>query len=243
MSIGRRHSAGENAEASAPIHLGVDDSDAALVTELLEFTTSERCHESNLMASINDKIGRLFKSSNLAQRPSRTDRFQRAEVAQRSQVNDQFDLSHIAHKYPRLQEPSRLRLWHTLGKANAKRRGFFFYCRDHQERLTQQKSVKQDVQQPRLQGGVHTINGKSSISKPSNVLTTATTFVPARLEVTDDGFDDIHSNTTLATNLRTDATGSRLLVPLLSDFAQPGETFECPYCRQLHKFNGQKGWK
>ena len=45
---------------------------------------------------------------------------------------------------------------------------------------------------------------KSNITKPSNAHTAATTLVPTSLDLIDDGFDDIASNSTLATNLRTD---------------------------------------
>jgi hypothetical protein len=131
-----------------------------------------------------------------------------------------------------------------LGKANAKRRQFFFYCRTHQERLATVSHAEQNPHRSMLTNSeINSAVPKSAVSKPSNFYTTATTLIPSKVEFVDDGFDEVQSNSTLATNLRTDLSSMRLLVPLLSDYTEPGMPFECPYCRKLLQVNGQQGWK
>ncbi|KAI0895315.1 hypothetical protein F4806DRAFT_503248 [Annulohypoxylon nitens] len=109
-----------------------------------------------------------------------------------------------------------------LGNANAKRRHFMMYCRDHKSRLEteDERTEKQ--------------SSKATTLPPTGL----GNLVKVEWDPADD--EDIISLTTASTTLES-AEIRRL--PTLAELSPDGEPFECPTCFTLQSFRRDKAWK
>ena len=124
------------------------------------------------------------------------------------------------------------------------RRQYFHYCRTHKDELAGESGGVDLADDEEVDA--HFLHSFptfqfQSLSKPSKVMTTASTLDPVKFGGLDDGFDETGSVTTMAASIFEHKTYSFLSVPKLTDVATPGEEFECPYCWRMHRFNGQRG--
>lgn len=221
-----------------------------LIDEILDLKTSEECQVTWWSASISHLISSLFRISKLVAKSTTTDRHARAEAAGGEPFDSAYDIAHLQHKFEQLS--AKPWLLKRLGRANATRRNYFRYCRTHREKLGRQdvshfgeattKAGDLDQAQTPHHPNLKT-SAKSAYSKPSNMHTIASSLGVVDMQAVDDGFDDAASFSTLANSVTNDEANQALSVPKLTDIAQPGTDFECPYCFTMQKFNGQQGWK
>lgn len=170
------------------------------------------------------KIGILVR-----QRPRRRDRFERALQQSQVQFPTEFDISYVKQKYPKLDSEDKSWLATRLGSANAKRRQFIQYCRDHQAKLNADLDMV-----------VVAVTAKQPESSK------ATTFV-----ATDSGNldttapheeDDSMSLVSAVTGFENDKS-PKLQVPSLTSLGPGGKEFECPICFTSQSFSNERSWK
>ena len=63
------------------------------------------------------------------------DRFTKAVTSAKYPFIDFFDISHVGHRFPKLDIDSREWLRIRLGRANTQRRQYLKYCREHHEKF------------------------------------------------------------------------------------------------------------
>jgi hypothetical protein len=88
---------------------------------------------SELRLSVGDIITSLFKVSMLVKKATKRDRYAKAASAKDDPFLVEFDIRHIADKYPKVR--SQPWLLERLGKAITQRRQFLRYCRNHKNRI------------------------------------------------------------------------------------------------------------
>jgi hypothetical protein len=88
---------------------------------------------SELRLSVGDIITSLFKISMLVKKATKRDRYAKAASAKDDPFLAEFDIRHIADKYPKIR--AQPWLLERLGKAITQRRQFLRYCRNHKNRI------------------------------------------------------------------------------------------------------------
>ncbi|KAI1456076.1 hypothetical protein F4805DRAFT_250128 [Annulohypoxylon moriforme] len=171
---------------------------------------------------ISQCLRSLFRIGMLIRKASPRDRFQQALKSTDCVFPALFDVDHARHKYPKLCEPNAQTLAERIGNANAKRRQFIKYCRDHKSRLEfeEERSEKQSSKATTLppigstqlnQLEWNTVEDEDNIS-----LTTASTI-----------FESTES----------------CRLPALRELSPESNLFECPICFTLQSFRREKAWK
>lgn len=88
---------------------------------------------SELHLSVDDSITSLFKVSMLVKKATKRDRYAKAASAKSDPFLAEFDMRHVADKYPKIR--TQPWLLERLGSAITQRRQFLRYCRDHKNRI------------------------------------------------------------------------------------------------------------
>ena len=96
-----------------------------------ELDSSDELSELNL--SVGDIITSLFKVSMLVKKATTRDRYAKAASAKEAAFLAEFDIRHVADKYPKLR--TQPWLLERLGNAITQRRQFLRYCRNHKHRI------------------------------------------------------------------------------------------------------------
>lgn len=96
-----------------------------------DFEPSDELLELNL--SVGDIITSLFKVSMLVKKATTRDRYAKAASAEEAAFLAEFDIRHVADKYPKLR--TQPWLLQRLGNAITQRRQFLRYCRNHKHRI------------------------------------------------------------------------------------------------------------
>jgi len=166
---------------------------------------------------------------------------------------EQYDVQHVREKIRHASGRADESLVTRLGKANTSRRQFIVYSREHNAELS--KANRDDY--PSSEQG-HTKRGhigtsdkisvgqsvlRSEITKQSTAPTKASTVGFVNPDAFDYGLDDARSCTSVATSIVDGQTLGRLKVPELTQYAKPGEHFNCPLCQTVQRFNGQSAWR
>ncbi|XXH01472.1 hypothetical protein Hte_007832 [Hypoxylon texense] len=167
----------------------------------------------------------LFQLAVLVRKSGPRDRFQRALQQSTSIFDESFDTNHVTQKYPKLSSAQHEQLSKRLGSANAKRRQFIQYCREHKAHL--------DAHDEELRDGM-----------TEKVSTKATTFIqtiqsgslnPPSLD--EDDAISILTATTIFNN------ETKLKLPSLAEVSSGEDHFECPICFTLQSFKTESAWK
>jgi hypothetical protein len=85
--------------------------------------------------SVKDTITSLFRISIIIRKASPRDRFAKALTSPREPFDDRFDINHVGHKFPLLDNREREWFKERVGKANTQRRQYLRYARNHRDRL------------------------------------------------------------------------------------------------------------
>ena len=188
-----------------------------------------------LISAIDTSLGSLFKASIFIR--SNTTRGKRLRVESTKPFDNRADIMYINDRYPLLNQNATL--VGRLGEANARRRQYFKYRRDHDERLStvavKANSVNVKTQrypEARVSAPEETISTVET--KPSLLADTeATAFVAneaAQMEMLRDlEAPKAMSEVSLATSIA-DISDEGFSFPSVPIEAENGTPFLCPYC-------------
>lgn len=194
-----------------------------------------------LISAIKISLENLFRTSIFIRRFAPRDRRQKA--AKTATFDNLADIMYIKERYPLLENRNKGNLAFRLGSANARRRQYFKYCRDHNDRLSKTEAEKdrerarhQTPLPARLadQGSRQERSIKSDHMKPSILAETKAT------ELLVDNIAQAELSTLLepkpapsvisyATTI-VESTDDSLVFPPLPSDAQTSSSFLCPYC-------------
>lgn len=170
----------------------------------------------------------LFQLGVLVRKSGPRDRFQKALRQSTFAFPEFFDINYVEQKYSKLYNNETRWLSKRMGSANAKRRQFIKYCREHKARLDAPEDETPIVRD----GATEKLSSK------------ATTFVhnvgPKSLEVTSGDEDDAISIMTAMTTFNSE---TKLKLPRLAELSPDGDYFECPICFTLQSIETEKAWK
>ncbi|KAI1807430.1 hypothetical protein F4811DRAFT_549807 [Daldinia bambusicola] len=172
------------------------------------------------LEEISQCIRSLFRLGALIRKAVVRDRFEEALHRSESTFPPTFDLDYVRNKHPKLCRQDMGSLAARVGNANAKRRQYIQYCRDHRNRLGNASDE--------TDGGLNADGGDAK-SK-------ATTMLPGQQISIE---DDLVSLTTVSTIF--DPNNS-LKLPALEELSPDSEPFECPICFTLQSFQTEKAW-
>ncbi|CAG8950267.1 hypothetical protein HYFRA_00006759 [Hymenoscyphus fraxineus] len=221
-------------------------------TELERGEDEEEMSEiEEIFKSIIDIIGNLFRFSAIIRDNSKRDRYAKAEAAAatRHPLIDQFDISHVEHKFPALQSKDKDWLAVRLGKAITQRRKYLWYCREHHEKTQMgPQTIIQTVEHPSIPTlpRKFDLDTRTVLSRPMSTLapTQASTLLLST-EITPDPEleEDSQSQTSYATSIGQDEEGTKLQVLPLETVSKGSPIFECPYCWQIQTIKTQNSWR
>jgi len=203
-------------------------------------TTSIRSEISELWLMVEDIITSLLKVSVLVRQSSNRDRFDHAvraaAKANASSMPTIWDIEHLRHKFPKLEEKPWL--IQRLGEIGTQRRTFLMYAQDHERRLASGKNEDDGA--------------KTVATRPTEASTRATTLPPAKVDSSilqrlEDYDGDDAVSTTSATTYNTVGGGdtdenTRKVLPL-SSVCVEGKPAICPYCHGMVHFKREKAWR
>ncbi|KAI1389423.1 uncharacterized protein F4822DRAFT_199741 [Hypoxylon trugodes] len=171
----------------------------------------------------------LFQLGVLVRKSGPRDRFQKALQQSTISYPEFFDVNYVEQKYSKLYKAEDRRLSTRLGSANAKRRQFMTYCREHKARL----DAHDDDDAPVIRDGA-----------TEKLSSKATTFIQntesgATEPITGEE-DDAISIMTATTTFNSD---TKLKLPSLAEVSSGEDSFECPICFTLQSIETEKSWK
>lgn len=172
---------------------------------------------------VSQCIKALFRIGMLIRKSSAQDRFQRALQRSEPEFPAQYDTDYIAHKYTKLSSSDTNWLASRLGSANAKRRHFIKYGREHQARL---------------QGFENTLTDETALGQSSKATTFngEERFDSSRISEEDNSMSMVSVSTTFDND-------KCLHLPNLTSLSPSGDVFECPICFIPQSFKNDKLWK
>ncbi|OAT14499.1 hypothetical protein BDBG_18058 [Blastomyces gilchristii SLH14081] len=247
----------EREQTVAPI----SNDDCDFSNDDVEQNKEEDLNEENeLLKEINACITRLFRVSSLVHQANPTDRFAKALSRNRYRFNDQFDIAHVAAKFPKLATEEFTWLRRRLGRAITHRRHYLCYIQDHREQLDNPLSREEldrgPAPEPQGYTNKQLHDGKLPLdcsSRPSTFVTKASTLAPGRItpqmltaEQESDSEEDTRSYTTISRSVDGGDLESSTLarIPKLEDLKIKGqEEFECPFCFRMKKFKNERVWR
>ena len=189
----------------------------------------------------------------LIRRHSPRDRFARA-LSGPNPFDEVFDVAHVAHKFPKLNQTPNEWLKLRLGRAITQRRRYLQYAREHREKLGRAiegcrgptlsaqrfaQSVKQLDFRLQSESGLMNVSEHPSTLQP----TIASTLLPMSSAVLEEPFEDSQSYTSFANSLGDEGKDNEIRLPTLSDVSEGYETFECPFCWTIQSFSREAAWR
>lgn len=200
-------------------------------------------------------ITSLFKASIYIQKQAPQDKYIRSVKTEPFTVH--YDIAHLQEKYPSLATSQNL-LLQRLGKANARRREYFAYRREHHSKIakTLEAAPFQATEHQMRPANDTDQRDQRNVTPPKQVYdaprdgsvqtvdqTEATTFIEERQPDLMESVSSAPSVISFATSLGESITGQ---FPTPPAGALAGLIFLCPYCfklQQFHRSNTEKYWK
>ncbi|KAI0114257.1 hypothetical protein F4776DRAFT_330204 [Hypoxylon sp. NC0597] len=193
----------------------------------------------SLLEVISQCIRSLFRIGILVRKASHRDRFQRALQHSESVFPTWFDIDYVRHKYPKLCGHNTRELAERLGSANAKRRQYIKYCRDHKTRLGRVTDESPEIPGGDLKDDLEDRTTAKLSSKATTMLPVGSSEL-AELEPNVTEEEDAVSYSTASTTFESTMS---LALPSLEELTPDSEPFECPICFTLQSFRREKAWK
>jgi hypothetical protein len=219
-----------------PIEVEADK--AATVSEIQE-----------LFSSAADSISHLFRLSTLIRSATARDRYARAAAADTEPFGDQYDIAHVRHKFPKLDNNEKEWLVLRLGKAITWRRQYFRYAREHQQKLSFMKfdldtseeptQLAERTPQPRP-SSYHLV--APSIAPSQLAPTTASTMVANTVELLQPP-EDSRSQVSFATTVNESTMPNINQIMSLERASEGQEDFVCPYCWSFQRHTRESSWR
>ncbi|KAG6355242.1 hypothetical protein INS49_004324 [Diaporthe citri] len=191
--------------------------------------TSSRTEAISILSMASECLKALFRIGILVRKATPRDRFERALQQSGSSFTPQFDINYVEERYPKLASRDSRWLASRLGGANAKRRQFINYVRDHKAKLEVENIM------PTADAATTVQSSKATtFVVPGNL--SASEFLDSSLEEEDDSVSLISASTAFDND-------TSLRLPSLADLGPDGKHFECPICFTLQSFHKEKSWK
>ena len=212
---------------------------SASLGEIEEIDNKIITESSDLLLSANDSITSLMRLSIQIHRSSRKSKFSRCIL------DPNFDLradrNHVLQLFPYANRNEQLTT--RLAKANAQRRQWLIYRRQHVERLGIDRiSSEIDSALARTTIGPEDSTPLERLVAPSLPDTIASTFrrsgTGMSTEITQSEYTETQHG--LSTVVEGD---QKLLVPEPPEDAKIGEPFPCPYCYGITEISGDGSWQ
>lgn len=219
-----------------------EEEDPRLVTE---------CGQLAIM--LNDLVGSLLRLSLIIQSSSRRGKFARS--SREKPYDTKFDISHVLESFPFAAKYQFL--IERLGKANAQRRQWLAYRRNHRERLSSfdGSAVDQVDNAPSHQATPEAFSHAdiSSVvsfsTRPSIEVTmtdnstTATTFYEdLQAQFNQNAGDESASDLSFSASSVSGRDKVPLEIPCMPAEAGSGEPFECPFCLVIVVVSDLQSW-
>lgn len=197
-----------------------------------------------LMSAIRIGLASLFKTSIFIRNSASKDK--RLRAAEKKPFDNGADISYIKDRYPLLRENTTL--VGRLGEANARRRQYFEYCRDHEDHLSTvtPKDHSDNVKAqpfPDVTTGAPAETVRTAQTKPSLLADTEATAVVAdeaaqarMLEMIE--APEAMSAVSFATSVAV-TSEEELPFPPVPAEAEIDLQFACPYCCRLQEFKSE----
>jgi hypothetical protein len=174
-------------------------------------------------------ITSLFRIAILIRTSTSRDRFTKASFSNYTQLDPTFEIQHVREKFPLLTHTNWDWLNKRLGVANAQRRGYLAYVRDHQQRL---ELLPPEIPVMNEEGDTSTIH-----------LTTASTFMDPTNSAAEPHFDDSLSEASSVMSSLGTQDDSYVHPPSLAAVSKGSIEFECPLCRLIQRNLTERSWK
>ena len=212
------------------------DADDTLITE-----------SSDLLLSINNSITDLMRLSIKIQGSSRSSKFARCLLD--PNFNLEAEKSHVRQLFP-FAAHDRI-LVNKLARANAQRRQWLIYRREHVERLgldkiTGDAKTEMDATQSDFGPEQQPTTQRRAQVAPSEPDTIASIFT-SRTEDSKADRDTLsyseYTEPQYGASAEADSDPRLLLVPEPPDYVKPGQPFACPYCHTFTEISGRKAWR
>ncbi len=190
-----------------------------------------------LMSAIWTGLDSLFKASIFIRKFASQDK--RVRAAETKPFDNRADVMYINDRYPLLNKNPTL--VHRLGEANARRRQYFKYRRDHDERLStvaiKIDSENVNAQPLRVVKSTQTATKETISTRPAD--TQATPFMAEAAQtrmLETSGAPEAMSAVSFATSV-VETSDEDLSFPSVPAEADTGSPVLCPYCFEFQQFN------
>lgn len=185
--------------------------------------TLHQSEAEELLVSIKETIGSLFKISNVIREALPRDPYAKALSDKRYHLEEILGIDHVRAQFDLLESEGKNWLVERLGKAITYRQRFLRYAHDHRNNLSTESS--ENASDPN--DAVVTPMQALQLSEPSN-------------QVDEERNDQSPSPFALRV---VQSNGSLLRLSPLSDISKGMDKFECPLCWTIQEFEEEALWK
>jgi hypothetical protein len=221
----------------------IENDDVSCLEHQLELEVApglEKNESQDVLDAISDCIRSLLKISILIRKATPRDRFARALQGDNPFI-DQFDVNHVAERYPKLNKPDSDWLCARLGRAITKRRQFLRYSQEHGSRIAgpngndRERSISNILSKDNGSVAAHT--------HTSTKASTLNVTMLQQLREDDANTEDDRSFTSIGSSLQVENENSGLHLPSLKELSSGNSIFECPFCLGIQKFTRESEWR
>lgn len=206
-----------------------------------------------LFQSLKDTISGLFRLAMIIRKSSPRNRFEKA-LSGRHTFEESFDVAHVGHKFPKLDQERNSWLRNRLGKAITQRRRYLQYAREHRQKLERGSELHWRPTENTLKPTGLPLRDANLLrseadrtentTRPSTLApTTASTVLLPNEPIHDVDFQDDQSQTSYALSLGDGSDESQLQLPSLVEISKGSTAFECPFCWTIQSFRKESAWR
>jgi hypothetical protein len=203
-----------------------DDSEDEEDTQTEPIVSQELQHKTEMeqiLAGINEAITNLLRLSAAIRTPARHDQWLNFSKSFDTTPFEQYDIAHVAAKYPHISG----NLARRLGTALSRRRCYFKYREEHRNKMAAGLAVEE-------QDGKSTI--ASSLPDKQKISAVSIDMLGDDDNQSEGGFT--------ATSFATSIAGTAALrIPPLPPDANYDKHFECPFCYDIIIVKNRSAWK
>ncbi|KAK3367736.1 hypothetical protein B0H63DRAFT_85606 [Podospora didyma] len=233
--------------------------------------TKEKDEAHDILDVASECIRSLLQISILIRKATPRDRFTKALQANSGRSRpfiDQFDISHVAERYPKLRNSASKWLCERLGRAITTRRQFLRYARQHGSRVSGATEWSEEVEEEKATQSILARNafvvsqdatGRSSYSsaavsglgsasegahtRPSTKASTLDVGMLMLLEGARRENEDNKSYVSASSFHLTGNGDATLRLPTLTEVSKGEAMFECPYCIGIQIISKESEWR
>ncbi|KXX82782.1 hypothetical protein MMYC01_200765 [Madurella mycetomatis] len=232
---------------------------------------AEKDEAHDILDVTSECIRGLLRISILIRKATPRDRFSKALQATSNTTRpflDQFDIGHVAERYPKLKREESRWLCERLGRAITKRRQLLRYLRDHRSRVAGGPGWSEDTEEEEVGESILAKNvfvvlgdaagrsahsaavtrtGGTSEGAPTLPSTKASTLDVAKLgllKIGEPEKEDTRSYVSASSSFHMAGSGDATLrLPTLAEVSKGEAMFECPFCFGIQTTSKDWEWR